>query len=414
MDGLGRTLGEGLASLELFATLVAAFVTLLAWSLLLFWGRTRSGLRAVGLGLVVAIHLLPLSAALADASPAASWSLAAQWRSWGSTAAWSVPGIAALFWFAPSISEQRHALVRAASTAIYAALIGVVVFVHAPGALRDSLTEIVTTPREQWACGTTANGAVYCMGGNHDGQLGASDEPNIERPRQVEELSPSSALFMGTFMTCGLTPPSTVRCIGRWRGAAKQQIRAESSLVVERVLVAESELVFVSREGAVEVWSESGVSHVAARSADQVHCGGSILLIDGGQAELRHTASGRRAALGPARAISCERRDRSARPAVLNGRELRYFTSSGELDETVEVTATATFAPSEDDVELRDGDREARCAAGVALFSRVAVSCDWHDSKRKPLLLRGSPEEHADSGSTHAAQELGRMSLAAR
>ncbi len=51
------------------------------------------------------------------------------------------------------------------------------------------------------------------------------------------------------------------------------------------------------------------------------------------------------------------------------------------------------------------------CAAGFALFHRVAVSCEWHDTQRKPLRLRGTPNELTDTVG-YCAQQLAAMSLA--
>lgn len=413
MDQLGDSIGKGFQVIALVATLIAASATLLAWSLLLYFGRRRDALRAVGLALVVAIHFLPFAFTLADPSPTETWSLSDQWRGWGAAAAWSLPGLAALIWFAPRFvgeSLRSQLFARGAIVAGYGALIATMIHLYQPGMMREPLVQIVTTAREQWACGVTAAGDVFCLGGNHDGQLGASDEPNIERPRKVAELSPSTALFMGRFTTCGLTPPSTVRCVGRWRGAPKQLFTATSALKVAKVLVGEAELAFVSSEGAVEVWSEQGAKLIAANSTKQLLCGSQIVLLGGGRAEMRSTNSGGRIELGDARAIGCEEDGADYRVALLDGARLRYFKASGEPDEDVDVTESATFAPSDARIALRDGNRIARCAAGASLFHRVAVSCEWQETPRKPVRLSGTPEELGDSV-TYSAQRLAEMSL---
>lgn len=131
MDGVGRSLGEGLEFVALVATLIAVSATLLAWSLLLHFGRRRDGLRGVGLALVVAIHFLPILVTVADPSSNESWSLSDQWRGWGAAAAWSLPGLAALIRFVPSL------VARAAIITAYGAVIAMMIYLYQPGLIPD-------------------------------------------------------------------------------------------------------------------------------------------------------------------------------------------------------------------------------------------------------------------------------------
>lgn len=363
------------------------------------------------------VHFFPIPFILADPNPTSSWSLSDQWRGWGAAVAWSLPGLAALIWFLPVFFDgraRRHLAARVGIVLGYGAIVAGIVYLYQPAKLSEPLVEIVTTPREQWACGVTRSGSVFCLGGNADGQLGPSNERNIERPSRVDELSPSTVLFMGQHATCGLAPPSTVRCVGRWRAEAGRSFSATSSLEVTDTLVGDDELVFVSRTGALEVWSGGEPKSIVGASSQATLCCSLVALRRGERAEARDLSTGRAMDLGPARDIACEVQDQACRVAVLDGKRLRYFSPIGVQEEELAISDTARFAPSEGDIVLRDGHRRARCAAGVGWLQKVAVGCNWEESARKPLLLRGTPEELADPRLTYAAQELAAMTLRLR
>lgn len=415
--GVGNGLGKGLDALAVVVTAVVAAVTLLAWALLRST-RRHPQRQALGLFAVLVVHLLPIPFAALHCRPSSAWSLVGQWRAWGAVAAWSIPGLTALLWQVPSFSgaEQRtRRAVRGLIIVVYGVLIGGLVYLHRPLALSEPLVEIVTTPRQQGACGLTNAGSVICLGALGYGQIAPSDRGYLDRPRKLDALSPAMEIFMGDYATCGLSAPSKVRCVGHWQGRNGQSWQVESSLVIANTLIDDRRMIFVSPTGALESWSGSERVAVAPKSTQAMLCCSAVLFRSAdGRAKAHYLETGNTLDFGPAREIACaELSHGECRVVALNEAMVRFSQSlyANRWEGEIEVPTGTHFVPTEEGkIALAAGDRWARCELHSAGLFGVSqrIGCTWQQGVAKRRLLRGTAYEMQDQKS---CRELAALTL---
>lgn len=381
---LGNNLGEALSQLEQILLGLAAVITILAWMALLS-GPGRPTRRALGLVAVLAMHLLPLLGAMADARPT-DWSLARQWSAWGPPAAWSVPGLLALLWALQWLDSPRATRrARAVVTLLYLALVGLSLHRHRPPALPEPLVAIVATPDGSTACGHTAAGVVYCMGNNHDGQLDAGDHRDLDRPRRIDALTPASRIFLAEHTSCATIGPSTVRCLGRRDAARGSQWEATSAAVIADLIVGTAgDLVFVAPNGDLVAWSGLAPGPIAAATRDHRQCCDALWLRSSADEWQLHTpGTGQSIPLADATAVACYRDHRLCAPAWLAGDRLHIQTEHDVL--TLAVPADAELIDTPTGLDLRGPTQRADCTVHPGGWSRSeALECTWAPLESQP------------------------------
>jgi hypothetical protein len=411
---IGENLGRGLETLEWIATAGVVVVAALGWAAL-YSGREGSARRSLGLCTVLAVHLSPILYMLVNARPRRGWGLAEHWKAWGSPAAFGVSGLVALLiwglpWLMPAGSRALR-FARGAGAALGVALVAGLVYAHRPPSLSEPLVEIASTRNRHSACGRTAGGAVLCLGSNSDGMLGPTeDHEEVLRPRELEALSPSSRIFLGEHATCGLQPPSTVRCVGRWRGESDRQWEARSSAAVEDLRIGDDALVFISPGGDLEVWSDSRGVAIATATSQQVLCGSALLFRRGeGDALAVAARTGEPIARAAAGKLGCYRDGDRCAVARLEGAHLRLRVD--DTDYEVETPEDARFVEGAPwGVTLQAASRPATHAVcrieSGGFWSPSYLQCEWRSGEAPPAILRGDAASFAEDTPSTAAGVL--------
>lgn len=367
--GIGENLGKGFAAIETAMLWVVAFVTLSAWSLLLS-ARTRPQRRALGLVLVLLVHLVPSVLTLLHARPADDWSLASTADEWGAPAAWALPGLLAALWAVPwFVAPRAVRRARGLAVAAYLALLATFAVLYRPPSLPEPLVEVVISPQGRSACGRTQAGDVYCMGANSDGQIEPpGDYHDHERPTRVAALSPASRVFLGERTTCARTDPSSVRCLGRRELARDQSWESHSTAeIADLVVDREGTLVAVSPGGDLEALSGPTPGPIAAATRAHAQCCDDLWYRAAAGSWVRSTLNtGRWETLAGATSVGCHR----CMPAWISGAQLTVRTRHG--DRTLAVPGDASIVADVPNLVLTTPAQHALCEV-----EDDALVCPW-------------------------------------
>jgi len=76
------------------------------------------------------------------------------------------------------------------------------------------------------SCGLTTDGTVYCWGANRGGEVGNGDstETNVPTAVQLPAGTTFTAISVGDFHACGLTPDGVAWCWGQWFGPLPRRL----------------------------------------------------------------------------------------------------------------------------------------------------------------------------------------------
>jgi alpha-tubulin suppressor-like RCC1 family protein len=134
----------------------------------------------------------------------------------------------------------------------------------------------VTTGSGGHTCALTAEGAAYCWGQNHDGQLGIGTRMNAAVPTAVKGGRRFVSLSVGKTHTCGITTGGATYCWGNIPGAVNTSVCIDQDCPSDSLVTVEGGLKFASLSsgdgytcgltaaGAAYCWGSNGSNELGA------------------------------------------------------------------------------------------------------------------------------------------------------